>query len=486
MNDSLFSTKDIVKYLIVAGLVYSILKMIPSQQIDNKDLLLVLSIITIGFVTVDCVFFKQNKKEGFAEDDPFALDLNIDIDALLKKKAEMQAGKATVQEKVKTAVQDKVKAEAEKVQTQAVKLDAQVAKTELKDAKAELKDATAELKDAAAELKSASSPGEKALAQAKLVKAKTAVSKVKKQVAKAEAKVDSKVKQALSKGVAVTPRSETPKSATPKSATPKSATPRSESPIADRIGRVVKDKVAKPEMEMVDRPVRKAISSAVKEITRPEQPSPRSETPRSETARSTKAKAEAPKVGCAMEVNKVKRELENEINKLKVQLNARAPTSQNGKIASKYFEALLTDLNERGVLDVSDIENIQLKMRSKLLSMEEVISSLEMLKKEGKARVRSVEGKVKDDKVYNELPSDFYSPLGDKIANEWDNEYTILNTNKWQVPMPRPPVCINTTPCKVCPSDASNYPVNLKQWDDSRYVTQSKINKKWADDQGRA
>lgn len=459
MNDSLFSTKDIVKYLIVAGLVYSILKMIPSQQIDNKDLLLVLSIITIGFVTVDCVFFKQNKKEGFAEDDPFALDLNIDIDALLKKKAEMQATKADV----KATIQ-------EKVQAQAVKLDAQVAKAELKDVNAELKDATAELKDAAAELKSAASPGEKALAQAKLVKAETAVSKVKKEVAKAKAKVDSKVKQAITKGVAVTPRSETPKS---------------ESPIADKIGRTVKDQVAKlksmPEMEMVDRPARKAIASAVKQITRPDE-----ESPKSETSESPKLKAEAPKVGCAMEVNKVKKELENEINKLKVQLNVRDQSSSNGKIASKYFEALLTDLNEKGMIDASDIENIQLKMRSKLLSMEEVISSLEMLKKEGKARVRSVEGKVKDDKVYNELPSDFYSPLGDKIANEWDNEYTILNTNKWQVPMPRPPVCINTTPCKVCPSDASNYPVNLKQWDDSRYVTQSKINKKWADDQGRA
>ena len=30
---------------------------------------------------------------------------------------------------------------------------------------------------------------------------------------------------------------------------------------------------------------------------------------------------------------------------------------------------------------------------------------------------------------YSDLPSDYYTPLGDKIANQWDNEFT-LNTDK--------------------------------------------------------
>ena len=363
MNDSLFSTKDIVKYLIVAGLIYSILKMIPAQKIDDKDLILILAIITIGFITVDCVILKTTtiKKEGFAqESNPFAVDLNIDIDALLKKKAEMQAALQAPKVPVSPTVP-------------------------------------------------VSSPK-----------------------------------------VPVSPTVPVSSPKVPVSPTVPVASPKS--------------------MQMVDRPIKDTIAQAVKEIIKP----------------APKVAQEIPKVSCAMEVGKVKKELENEINKLKVQLNTRVSTTgPDGKIASKYFEALLTDLNEKGLLDARDIENIQIKMRSKLLTIDEVINSLEMLKKEGKSRVRNVEGKVKDDRVYNELPSDFYSPLGDKIANEWDNEYTILNTNKWQVPMPRPPVCINTTPCKVCPSDASNYPVNLKQWDDSRYVTQSKINKKWADDQAR-
>jgi hypothetical protein len=48
-----------------------------------------------------------------------------------------------------------------------------------------------------------------------------------------------------------------------------------------------------------------------------------------------------------------------------------------------------------------------------------------------------------------------------------------------------PPVCINNSPCMVCPSDSSNYPVNLKQWNDSLSVTGGKINKKWAADQSQ-
>ena len=77
MNDSLFSTKDMVKYLIVAGLVYTILKMIPSVQLADKDLMLLLAIITVGFVCLDCLFLK--KTEGFANDELFTLDLNTDI-----------------------------------------------------------------------------------------------------------------------------------------------------------------------------------------------------------------------------------------------------------------------------------------------------------------------------------------------------------------------------------------------------------------------
>jgi hypothetical protein len=299
MKNFLFSTKDIVKYLIVAGLIYSILKMIPSQQIVNKDLILIMIIIIIGFISVDCVFFKEGKTEEFTnEEDNDSSDLNNNIEELLKKKADLLAKKSE---------NDKNNIELDNSRT---------------------------------------------------------------------------------------------------------------------------------------------------------------------------------KIGCTLEVEKIKRQFENEIDALKVQLQSKlVQPSSNNKIVNKYFESLLNDLADKELLDSNDIENIRIKIRSKLLTMEEIIISLETLKKEGKPKINTIDGKIKDDRIYNELPSDFYSPIGDKIANEWDNEYTILNTNKWQVPMPRPPVCINTTPCSVCPTDSSTTTVNLKQWDDARYVTSNKINKKWAQDQ---
>ena len=84
---------------------------------------------------------------------------------------------------------------------------------------------------------------------------------------------------------------------------------------------------------------------------------------------------------------------------------------------------------------------------------------------------------------YSDLPSGSYKSLGGDIANQWTNEFTILNTDKWQVKQPRPPVCVSSTPCKVCPTNTDGYPTSLKDWDNSRVVTTQKISKKWAADQ---
>ena len=83
---------------------------------------------------------------------------------------------------------------------------------------------------------------------------------------------------------------------------------------------------------------------------------------------------------------------------------------------------------------------------------------------------------------YTEVPIEMTKPLGsydDTMTNKWNHGYTYLNTDKWSVPMVRPPVCINNTPCNVCPSNTSGYPVNLMDFDSSRKITKSKINKKY-------
>jgi hypothetical protein len=184
---------------------------------------------------------------------------------------------------------------------------------------------------------------------------------------------------------------------------------------------------------------------------------------------------------CGVEVAKVKRELELKINQLTNQLNMNQSVGGNSMIASKYYSSLINELNERGVLDVNEIQNIKLKIESKLLSIDEVIASLERLKATSKAKPKS---DSKTDHKFDELPSEFYSPMGGDIANKWDNNYTLLDTNRWQVPMPRPPVCINTAPCKVCPTESGYFPVvTTKEWDQSRKVTDTKINKDWANAQ---
>ena len=112
-------------------------------------------------------------------------------------------------------------------------------------------------------------------------------------------------------------------------------------------------------------------------------------------------------------------------------------------------------------------------------------AEIDVMKKNLEAQINELKKELQTDSKYNELPLDMYQPIGKDIANKWetDNEYTILNTNQWQVPMPRPPVCVNTAPCKVCPTDAGGYfPVKLKDWDEARTISETNINKKWAAD----
>lgn len=86
---------------------------------------------------------------------------------------------------------------------------------------------------------------------------------------------------------------------------------------------------------------------------------------------------------------------------------------------------------------------------------------------------------------YTEFPTEMTKPLGsydDTMTNKWNHGYTYLSTDKWSVPMVRPPVCINTTPCNVCPSNTSGYPVNLMDFDSSRKISQTKMNKQYIKD----
>ena len=179
--------------------------------------------------------------------------------------------------------------------------------------------------------------------------------------------------------------------------------------------------------------------------------------------------------GCSLEIDKIKQDMQNQINALKNEL-IHNNINTNTNVGQKYFDSLMIELKNNNIITDSDIQNIKNKISLKLLTLEEVIVSLEELKK------TKMEVQPLTDLKYNELPSGFFTPIGDKIANDWDNDYNILDTTKWTVPMPRPPVCINNSPCKVCPSNTSDT-LNLKDWDNSRIISNTSINKKWINNQ---
>ena len=148
----------------------------------------------------------------------------------------------------------------------------------------------------------------------------------------------------------------------------------------------------------------------------------------------------------------------------------------NSNYALKYLNVLILELYTKKIINFNDIENIKMKLESQLLTISDVILSLEQIK---------TMGKNENDLKYNELEQKMMKPIGGNISNDWSNSYTILNQSLWQLPMKRPPVCIASEPCSVCPTDSSTYPLNLQKWDQSRNITanEPKISKLWIENQ---
>ena len=82
-----------------------------------------------------------------------------------------------------------------------------------------------------------------------------------------------------------------------------------------------------------------------------------------------------------------------------------------------------------------------------------------------------------DDKYDDDLKYSMYTKLQHQSLgendidenNQWDNDYIILNTDKW-----RPPIdhsfyrCKTESKCLVCPNMTTGYPVNLKDYNLSK------------------
>jgi hypothetical protein len=463
---------DIIKYIIIFGLIYSILKMIPSQQITNRDLFLVLLIITVGFVSIDCIFNK--KLEHFGDETTDTTDTTSITDpASTTNPATVNTARINVvPNSVRSYInigcyKDVADSTIPNIQTGALDRFSGFRPAIIDKAKQLANENNIsvfsirngqlyfgnDINKAMIHGKSADDTCQNNLGTSKPLENDVWI-------------VDnSQLYNTLLNNTAPTYVSTIPTDAPTPAPTTEAPTP---APTTE----------APTPAPTTEAPTPAPTTEAPTPAPTTEAPTPAPTTEAPTPAPTTTA----PKISCDLEVNKIRRQMEQKFVELQKQLEPTQNTA-NDELVLKYFNSLLVDLKEKELLNEADITNIKLKLKSKLLSMNEVIGSLEQLKKDGITQNKITNNKVKNDMIYNELPNDFYTPIGDKIANDWENSYTILNTNKWQVPVIRPPVCINNTPCAVCPSQSSSSMVSLKEWDDSRYVTQNQINKKWANDQ---
>ena len=533
MKNSFFCTKDIVKYLIVSGIIYAILKMLPSTQLADKDLLLLLLIITIGFICLDCLFIKnQNEISNFGNTNPFSIlketltDLVSTTDTTTTSSTSgvstvvaSTTGASTVVAPTvaaptvvapttgastvvapttgastvvaPTVAAPTVVAPIKKLNDEIYynpnannqnNLQTNIAQNELSDIKYLL----IIRKNNIEELKKSKTTFENNKNIEEAEKIQKLIDLIYREIQILDARI-----------IVTTQLIDNTNKLSNQSLDPnkKKELENDRNSIINTHKSLIKswELILKEKYIIVNQnrsfgvlnDINQDLEDA-KNIMSTYNTNINTDTetnnnvitePKDQMLYNTNTNNI--KTSCGLEVEQIKKDMEIQILQLKQQIQSQSAVSPaDSIIANKYFESLISDLENKGIIDNAEINNIKTKIRSKLLTLDEVIASLEILKKEGNSNKI-----VKNDREYSELPSEFYDPLGNKIANNWDNEYTILNTNKWQVPMARPPVCINTSPCKVCPSASSNYPVNLKEWDDSRSITGGKLNKKWAADQ---
>jgi len=184
------------------------------------------------------------------------------------------------------------------------------------------------------------------------------------------------------------------------------------------------------------------------------------------------------------EIIRMKNEMKNTVSKLQNKI-IELSKSKKDAVSDQFVDSLLKDLVDLNVFSTSDVNIVYNKLNSGLFTAEDMIPELEKLKASarGKSQMHSDKPSSGDFITTYDLPPDFYKPLGSPELSAWDNQYTILNTDKWQVPQPRPPVCVNNSPCTVCPLPdmSSGYPASLRDWDISRKISNIPLSNKKLD-----
>jgi hypothetical protein len=100
----------------------------------------------------------------------------------------------------------------------------------------------------------------------------------------------------------------------------------------------------------------------------------------------------------------------------------------------------------------------------------------EMLQKRDiRAGIERNGSREEEDVIYNEMGYTDYNHL--PLADNYDNDsfeygYSFLPPEKWYPQPPFPPMCVTEKKCNVMPVYASGTPMDVKEWNDSRRITQ--------------
>ena len=402
-NSKQINVRNCVKYIIFAGVIYAVLRVVPSQKLSNLEISVLVCVILLGIFSLDCLTSKKNNKEEMSNSKKmFDLDLDVDLD--FDKLSD-----------VKENVSDVNKKNRKKYDLETNDSEEEISGIDMKQVKKELAKRNLDLLESETE-------------------------RVNK---REERRVNKKDNSRVNK------REER------------------------RANKKDNSRVNRREEE------RRINKSEERRVNNREIPRDNSE---QESQITSKIEEKTPKINCEVEVLKMRREMQQTIQNLRNELKSKTKQSNDSKIAKKYLSVLIADLLEKQIIDKSDVENLNAKLVSGTSTLEELLQSLEKLKLIGTSKKKPSTNSNTNMK-YSDLPAESYKPLGEQISNKWTNEYSILNTDKWQVPQPRPPVCISNSPCKVCPTNTGGYPTNLKEWNNSSKISNTNINKKWALDQ---
>jgi len=459
----IFTLKDLVKYIIFIGVVYTILKLIPSQKLYQKDLFLIVIVIVSVFLLVD--YF--NKKETFE---------NIDKPQLVKVLADP----------------DDPNEDEATVYSYSDDVDYNYKEDDKKDSDSdekydnEVKDITyMHVQDF---LNEQQVKPTKPVGKTKPVKTKPS----KKITSQNSIAVGNKSQNNISDNSSVRTSTSDGGVTGPAAAAGTSVSDLANS-IADIASSIAKKSSDETEDVVDTLDEKNGINQELlieKTIIEEKILSPNQKNNVSDNLLPSNTIV-SEKLSCDTEMEKLRKTVESTINQLENKVLELEKKSANENL-EKYMDLLIKDLVDDNVLDDDDVFNIRSKIDSKVLTVEEMTKHLEKLKLNSKNKPRknsnkdnkNNKNKDKDyDNIYtlNELPPDFYKPLGSKELSSWDNQYTILNTDKWKVPMPSPPVCINNSPCNVCPTDEPQgyygYPLSLKEWDSARKFTNMPLKK---------